>query len=116
TTPKSGTYTLLLEGSVYNSSDVAYSFAVNKVTDARRDISLDEVVDGAIDVAGQRQFLEFTLAEDTQVFLDALVSADFEIRLDGPRGVEFENRSLRYADRGASDPVLNLVAGTYTLT
>lgn len=114
--PQTGTYSILLEGYIYNSSPASYRFAVNEVTDVTRTIAPDTTVTGRIEAPGQRHRLTFTLDEPGKVWLDSLTPSALSIRMDGPRGVELSPVELRYADWQYAVPVLDLVAGTYTLT
>lgn len=114
TIQKTGTYTLLLEGQIWNQSDVDYAFTVERVVDEHRTIALDSVVTGAIAQAGQRHELSFSLGEDQRLFLDVLLPSDLRWTLVGPRGVEMAQRSVGSSDWRDRDPVLDLIAGDYT--
>lgn len=116
TVPKDGTYTLLLEGDVYNTADRAFAFSVERVVDEARDIDLDTPVFGRLTQSGQRHELSFSLDMDTRLILDSLTASTLRWSLTGPRGVEVANRELRSSDGWTGDPVLDLIAGDYVLT
>jgi hypothetical protein len=77
------------------------------------------VVAGRIDHAGQRDFYTFTLAEAKLLYFDSLTqNASLNWTLTGPRGTVVNARSFTASDSfefGAGSPVLDLVAGDYTL-
>ncbi len=113
---RSGTYTLLLEGYIYNNTDLSYSFALNEVSDVVRAVALDSLIEGTLAAAGQRHKLTFSLASDTRVFFDTLLQSNLQIQLEGPRGIEFGPQSLNFSDWRYDEPIHDLVAGDYTLT
>src|SRR6266705_1903881 len=69
--------------------------------------------------AGQRDFYSFTLAEAKQLYFDSLTqNTGLTWTLSGPRGAVVNARSFTASDSfefGAGSPVLDLVAGDYTL-
>src|SRR4030095_2917986 len=70
-----GTYTLLIEGSIFNSSAPSnYSFNVQKVTDTTAALTLGTQVNGAITQAGQQNRYAFSLASDAQLYFDSLTN------------------------------------------
>src|SRR6266571_3683056 len=77
------------------------------------------VVAGRIDHPGQRDFYSFTLAEAKQLYFDSLTqNTGLTWTLSGPRGAVVNARSFTASDSfefGAGSPVLDLVAGDYTL-
>src|SRR5712691_7980192 len=77
------------------------------------------VVAGRIDHTGQRDFYSFTLAEAKQLYFDSLTqNTGLTWTLSGPRGAVVNARSFTASDSfefGAGSPVLDLVAGDYTL-
>src|SRR5262249_41405402 len=73
--------------------------------------------DGTLGLAGQRDLYTFTLAADTKVVFDALTNnSAFNWSLIGPRGTLVSARNFTGSDSSAGDSVLDLAAGTYTLT
>jgi hypothetical protein len=117
--PSTGTYTLLIEGYISNTSAVSYSFNVQKVTNTTAALALSSQVNGVITQAGQQNLYTFSLANASQLYFDSL-TADSSLNwtLSGPRGTEVSSRSFTSSDSLSigPDPVLNLIAGNYTLT
>ena len=114
-----GTYTLALEGRIYNSQASNYAFTLHKVVDGSGTLSLGATVSAGIEHPGQRQNYGFTLAADTWVVFDALSgSSGFTWTLSGPRGDEVAGRDLRNSDSAelGGSTALRLQAGNYTLT
>ena len=114
-----GTYTLLLEGYVYDSAPASYSFNIQPVSDDAASLVVGALVSGSIAHAGQLDRYTFTLGEATKLYFDSL-SADPSISwsLSGPRGTEVSSRSFVYSDSAtlSGNPILDLLAGDYTLT
>jgi hypothetical protein len=106
----------MLEGYIYNGSNQSYRFAVNEVTDVARTVTTDSVIAGRIEVPGQRHKLTFTLDRAQTVWFDSLLPSDVTMRIDGPRGEEQSTRSLQSSDWQYANPVMALVAGSYTVT
>src|SRR6185503_3273717 len=121
TLTRSGPHTLLVEGSLFDlfSPPVQYTLALRPVTDEQFSLALDATISEAIEQPGQRDRYTFTLEDSKQLVFDALTN-DFALRwaLSGPRGFVVDGRSFNGSDGTAfaSSPVLDLVAGTYTLT
>src|SRR5262249_10779327 len=117
--PSSGTFTLLVEGYISNASPINYSFNVQKVTNTTASLRLDNQVSGAISQAGQQNSYTFSLSNPSQLYFDSLTNdSSLNWTLTGPRGTEVSSRSFQSSDGGnfSSNPVLNLIAGNYTLT
>jgi hypothetical protein len=113
-----GKYTLLIEGYVSNSSPVNYSFNAQSVTNTTAALNLGSSVNGAITQAGQQNLYTFTLTNPSQLYFDSLTNDSRLLwSLSGPRGIEVNSRNFTGSDGAnfGSDPVLNLVAGNYTL-
>jgi large repetitive protein len=116
-----GTYTLLVEGYVFNTSPVNYSFnyqAIQSLTNTAG-LTLGSTVSGALTQAGQQNFYTFTLANASQLYFDALTNdGSFTWSLSGPRGAEISLRSFTGSDAGnfGTTPVIALAAGNYTLS
>ena len=114
-----GAYTLLIEGAIGNTSPIGYGFNVQKVTNTTAALTLGAQVDGAVTQTGQQNLYTFTLANASQIYFDSLTNdSGFTWTLTGPRGTEVNARSFQSSDAdsvGASNPVLNLIAGSYTL-
>jgi hypothetical protein len=77
-------------------------------------------VAGRIDVSGQRDLYTFTLDAGRQLYFDSLTNnASLSWSLRGPRGTVVSNKAFSATDSfefGLGNPVLDLVAGDYTLT
>ncbi len=111
-----GTYTLLIEGDVYNST-TQYSFRVGEVTETGSAISIGDVVTGAIDQPGQAPKHTFEVSQDTLLYLDALAGdGNMQWSLTGPHGAEVSARPLTGENDYSHDPLLRLAPGSYTLT
>ncbi|RMG35700.1 MAG: LEPR-XLL domain-containing protein, partial [Gammaproteobacteria bacterium] len=116
---KTGIYTLLLEGYVHNGTDMDYRFTVDRMVEqAPQAITLDSVVSGSLDQAGEQDRYTFSVAEDTLAFFDVLKTPNDDIRVNitGPAGPVMSNVELRYADGWYRNPKLQLVAGDYEVT
>ncbi|HEY7599210.1 MAG TPA: hypothetical protein VH741_04715, partial [Candidatus Limnocylindrales bacterium] len=114
-----GDYTLLLEGRFGESGGVAqYRFNVQPVADDAAPLALGARVDGEISHAGQVDRYSFTLGERTRVLVDTLRDVSFAWSLSGPRGLAASRglQSSDSADFGGGNPLLDLVAGSYTFT
>jgi len=118
--PSTGTYTLLIEGGIGNTAPINYGFNVQPVTNTTAALTLDAQTTGAITEAGQQNFYTFSLTNASQLYFDSLTNdGSLSWTLTGPRGTEVSSRSFTGSDSGnygSSDPVLNLIAGNYTLS
>jgi hypothetical protein len=116
--PSTGTYTLLVEGYTSNTSPVSYSFNAQKVTNTTAALTVGTTVNSAITQAGQQNFYTFTLASASQLYFDSLTNdGSLSWTLTGPRGTEINSRSFTGSEGASvSNPVLNLIAGNYTLS
>ncbi len=118
TLAQSGTYTLTVEGRVYD-THAAGSYAFNLVPETypTNALTLGATVTGLIPVPGQRQVYTFILPAAATVYFDALTNADFYWRLDASWGQVVDWRSFTSSDSAdIADPSLPLPAGAYTLT
>lgn len=110
-TMAAGAYTLLLEGSYFNSQAPSYSFMVRRVINQTTPITLGSRVDGSV-AAGQQNDYTFTLAAPTTLYFDSLKSnSNLSLVVTGPLGQAFS----RGFSTSSSAPV-TLAAGTYTAT
>ena len=119
TTAVAGTYTVALEGRIYNTQASNFAFTLHKVIDGSGTLNLGATVSGSIEQPGQRQLYGFTLAADSWVVFDSLSgSSALTWSLSGPRGDEVVGRTLRNSDSGelGGSPAMRLQAGSYTLT
>ncbi|RUZ73785.1 hypothetical protein EN942_33870, partial [Mesorhizobium sp. M7A.F.Ca.CA.001.14.1.1] len=112
-----GTYTLAIEGNVSNASPVDFSFAVQKVEDTTAALTVGTMVDGVIAHAGQQARYTFDLAGAARLYFDSLTNDPYlSWRLIGPRGeVNSTPVGFSYSDGVSGTPLLDLVAGSYTL-
>ncbi len=119
TLPFAGRYTLLIEGRFYVGGNAAYSFNLQPIVDEQAALTLGTTTAGSIAHVGQRDIYSFTLAAGAPVYFDSLThNSRLNWTLAGPRGTVVTGRSFSNSDSldfGAS-PVLDLVAGDYTLT
>ena len=115
TLAQSGEYTLLLEGALSNSGIGTYTINVQPVTIASQPLTLGSLVNGSIDVPGGQDQYTFSLPAPALLYFDALSSnGSFKgdvLALTGPAGTVVNN-----LDFTATFPVLNLIAGDYTLS
>jgi hypothetical protein len=120
----SGTYYLLVEGRVGNTAAAnPYGFNIHRVVDIGDSLTLGQAVSGSLGTPGQRASYRFTLSDARQLLFDGLTpnstNPDIYWTLTGPRGTEISNRRFYGSEShelGATSPLLDLVAGDYTLT
>ncbi|PHR92220.1 MAG: hypothetical protein COA78_33630, partial [Blastopirellula sp.] len=115
-----GTYTLLVEGRVNQSgAPDTYTINVQPVpSNAPISLTLGAATSGSLDVTGEQQEYTFNLASDSRLYFDSQTpSYDFYWRLTGPSGTVVDLRSMEYSDASRiSDPIIDAIAGNYTLT
>jgi uncharacterized repeat protein (TIGR01451 family) len=112
-----GLYTLLLEGNIYDTTPVTYSFLVSPVTDGSQALVLGATVNGNIGQPGQVQRYTFSLAQPTRVYFDSLTNQNQATwTLDGPAGRLVDHRGLNYSDGYRTFSFYALPAGDYTLS
>ena len=120
---RTGTYLLMVEGRIGNGAESnAYSFNIQRVSDIQAALDIGATTSGSITHAGQRASYTFSLTEARQLLFDALAPnnnvPDFRWSLSGPRGDEVSGRQLYSSEShelGGTSPLLNLIAGDYTL-
>lgn len=115
-----GRYTIAVEGSQFDPDAATYSFNVQFVenippqTPVGTALTLGSTTTGAISVAGESDVFRFSLDERKLLHIESLMNSGTMIwKLEGPRGF-VDNRSLD--NNNQFQPVLDLVAGNYTLT
>ncbi len=106
---------MLLEGALSNSGIGTYTINVQPVTIASQPLTLGSLVNGSIDIPGGQDQYTFSLPAPALLYFDALSSnGSFKgdvLALTGPAGTVVNN-----LDFTATFPVLNLIAGDYTLS
>ncbi|MGO7413302.1 hypothetical protein ACC810_36410, partial [Rhizobium ruizarguesonis] len=116
----SGTYTLAVEGYVSNpDSPLDLAFAIQKVIDTSEPMAIGASAGGEITHAGQQNRFTFSLAAAGRFYFDSLTNdPNLQWRLIGPRGLEIDARPFTNSDAASlsGSPVLELLAGSYTLT
>ncbi|HZR18708.1 MAG TPA: CARDB domain-containing protein [Verrucomicrobiae bacterium] len=117
TLPQSGTYTLTVEGRVYDThASGNYAFNLLPITYPTNSLTLGATISSTIATRGVRQYYTFTLATASTLYFDALTNADFYWRLDAPWGQVLDWRSFSSSDSAdIADPALHLPAGSYVL-
>ncbi|WP_032908246.1 hypothetical protein, partial [Mesorhizobium sp. LNHC252B00] len=113
-----GTYTLAVEGYVSNTSPVDFTFGIQKVEDTTAPLTVGATMDGAIAHSGQQNRFTFDLASPARLYFDSLTyDTNLSWTLIGPHGEEVSTRYFIYSDAAnlSGNPVLDLVAGAYTL-
>src|SRR5579863_2734953 len=75
-------------------------------------------IQGNLDVPGEIDTFTFSVKDDSQAYFDSLTkNANLNWSLAGPAGQTVASRPFTTSDGAAfANPVLNLVAGSYTLT
>ena len=119
TAAAAGTYTLAVEGRVYNTGPSTWRINLQPVSDVTSALTLGERVNASIAHPGQQQKYTFTASAGQQVVFDSLTnSSSFTWSLAGPLGVQVSNRSFSSSDtnRFSGTTALLLTAGNYTLT
>lgn len=113
----SGEYLLMVGGRSLD-TPTDYEFAVQRVVEDLEPLSVNELVSGTIDEAGNIDSYHFELDVPSRLYFDALTTHGEQLwTLTGPAGVEVLDRSFSASDSFAVDqPVLDLVPGSYTLT
>jgi hypothetical protein len=92
----SGTYTLLVSGSDYETSAAGnFAFQIVSVTDGSQALALDTTVSGAITQPSQVQSYTFTLPTRTTISFDSIFYANNILwTLQGPTGVVANNVNM----------------------
>ncbi len=113
-TPLSGDYLLPVEGRYTESAPGGYTFVLHRVLDQTNTLSLGATIAGALEIPGQTQSYQFALAEPHQIYFDTLSDSSLQCTIAGPAGIAFD-RPLWTSDSVDGNPVLDLVAGSYTV-
>lgn len=118
TLPLTGTYTLLLDGYIFDSGTGSFTFKVNSTTDALEALTLGTLVSDSINAAGEQHQYTFNLNVAARLYFDSLVNTgQLRWSLNGPEGPVVNSRALNQSDaQSISQPLLALSPGNYTLT
>lgn len=119
TLPETGTYTVLVEGSINDTTPTAYSFNVIPISDTSPSLTLGSVVNGNFASAGQRDTYSFNVAIGTRLYFDALTNnAGLNWTLAGPAGTLVSSRAFNGTDAAgfSQNIAIPAPAGPYTLT
>ena len=116
-----GNYTLLLAGAIIDTTSGSYTFVVVPQGNTPQPpptgtpLTLGAIVSDSIAVAGEQDRYTFTLTQASLLIFDSLTNnGNLNWTLAGPAGTAVSARSFQNGETG--NPVLNLVAGNYTLT
>jgi len=117
-----GTYTLLIEGYIGETTQGTYSFNVQPEgnvpppTLTGTPLTIGAVVGGTLATATSTNAYTFSLAAPTRLYFDALTNSDFRWTLRGPPGVIVNNQDFQISDGYDAIALLDLTAGNYQLT
>jgi RHS repeat-associated protein len=113
-----GRYTLLLEGSIFDTGAGTYTINVQPARIDTAPLTLGSTVSGSITTAGEQDRYTFTLSSGSRLYFDALTNnTSLAWTLTGPAGTVVSGRRFTASDGGSvGNPVLNLIPGDYTLT
>ena len=117
------TYTLVVEPIVSNEPDVVdtYTLNIELVGNTTPDplpgdtVTLGSEISGEISADGEIDAYNFTLTEQTFVYLDVLVNSSLRWSLVGPAGTIVNVRRLDQTDALGGEQVQTLLAGDYQL-
>ncbi|OZA70315.1 MAG: hypothetical protein B7X78_02880, partial [Sphingomonadales bacterium 39-62-4] len=115
--PMDGTYTLAIEGYLYNELGAQFSAVLHKASRSEATLVPGVTVTGTV-AALQTQAYSFTLADAKQLVFDTLSgAADITWTLRGPRGIEVSARTFRNSDSAdlAGSGLLDLPEGDYVI-
>ena len=119
TLERTGSYTVLIEGNVDQTTTADYSFAVYPVATHTANLALGQTTVGNLLTPGQTDQYSFTVGQTTTALFDSLTNrGDVQWSLTGPGGTPVSQRAFAYSDAdriGGSDAV-TLPPGSYTLT
>src|SRR5262249_48413673 len=109
-----GTYTLLVEGAIGNTSNTGYTWnAIPVVDPAPELLTLGSVVSGNLNAPSELDRYTFTLSSNALLYFDSLTNnANFNWSLTGPTG---QSGLVNFTGDQGSGPI-KVVSGDYTLT
>ena len=117
--PRTGTYTVMIEGNVDQTTPADYAFTVFPVTTGTAPLTLNQPMLGSLATPGHTDAFSFTLAQPAKVLFDALNNrGDIQWTLTGATGDLVSNRTFNGADANGiiGDDGVGLGAGSYTLS
>src|SRR5262249_32474108 len=99
TLPQTGTYTLLVEGSITDTGSGTYTFNAQRVVDSPAPMTLGSTVSGTIGAPGGGGVYTFILPADARLYFDAQTNtSNLTWSLTGPVGTPVSNRAFTAAD------------------
>ncbi|HUS33922.1 MAG TPA: CARDB domain-containing protein [Verrucomicrobiae bacterium] len=113
-----GTYLLLVDGYIFDSTSGSFTFKVNSTTDALDALTLGTLVSDTLDTPGEQHQYSFSLTSTTRLYFDSLVNTgQLRWTLNGPGGTVINNRGFNQTDAQSNgQPLFSLSPGPYTLT
>ena len=114
-----GTYTVLVEGGVADTTAASYSFNVVPVSDSTQPLALGATVSASLAAPGEQDRYTFSLAAPSLLYFDSMTNnSNLRWSLAGPGGTLVSNRAFTASDGSgiSGSPALALLAGAYTLT
>lgn len=116
--PHAGTYYLLVEGRINETSVTAYEMNVISVTKTQAALNLGETQAGAIAGIGDTTEYKFNLPSLATLYFDSLTDSALVWSLTGPGGSVITNKRFNASDsfNNATPLLKSLPAGDYSLT
>jgi len=114
-----GVYTILVESQVSNSNATVDTYELNvlPVVDTTTPLVIGQTTSGAITSFGQTESFTFDVPEFGSYYFDNFsLTSSVRWTLSGPAGNVVSNRVVSATDSLNGNGVLNLAAGSYTLT
>ncbi|MDZ4851893.1 MAG: hypothetical protein SGI77_21600 [Pirellulaceae bacterium] len=121
----SGMYTLLIEGHLTDTGTTSYGFTANFLSNTPpipfpgTPLTFEATVTSDISVAGEQDQYIFTLASNSRLLFDALLTpVGIAWSLEGPAGFAVSSRQFEYDTRynWGTNPAIDLIPGNYQLT
>ena len=119
TLDRTGTYTVLIEGNVNQTSAADYSFTVYPAATNQYGLSLGTTTAGNLQTPGQTDTYSFSVGQTTNVLFDSLTqNGNINWTLTGTGGDLVSQRAFNQSDAGniSGDSAVSLAPGDYTLT
>lgn len=110
-----GHYTMVIEGSIFNSSPANMTFNVHKLDRQSKPLTLGATTSGNIDHVGDVDEFTFTLSDYAMVQFDSLTNnSNYRWTLDGPGGQVYSTQLFSDNEANATEKILP--PGDYTMT